>query len=140
MLVSVVFQNFKFLKVSERSIECLLCNKTFFFLKEIKLDMKEKLLRQEAKEAQILSEKRLTKENLTEQLKLTEETGRREIEKLKMQYAIDHSNSTVAELNGKLKSSELMIERLNQIIGESKGDREKLSRVQVALNFYLNVI
>jgi len=106
-----------------------------FFLKEIKLDMKEKLLRQEAKEAQILSEKRLTKENLTEQLKLTEETGRREIEKLKMQYAIDHSNSTVAELNGKLKSSELMIERLNQIIGESKGDREKLSRVQVSFEF-----
>ena len=97
--------------------------------------MKEKLLRQDAKEAQILSEKRLTEENLIEQLKLTEESGRREIEKLKMQYAIDHSNSTVAELTAKLKSSELMMQHLNQLVGESKSDREKLSRTHVSYQF-----
>lgn len=58
-------------------------------------------------------------------------THEREIEKLKMQYAIDHSNSKVAELNGKLKSCELMIQHLNQRVDDSKEDREKLSKCKV---------
>ena len=53
------------------------------------------------------------------------------MEKLKMQYAIDHSNSKVAELNGKLKSCELMIQHLNQRVDDSKEDREKLSKCKV---------
>ncbi|XP_066915883.1 centrosomal protein of 162 kDa-like isoform X2 [Clytia hemisphaerica] len=100
-------------------------------VEELYLDVKEKQIRQEAREAQILSEKRQFEEQFAERMRTDQLTHEREIEKLKMQYAIDHSNSKVAELNGKLKSCELMIQHLNQRVDDSKEDREKLSKCKL---------
>ena len=49
-----------------------------------------------------------------------------------MEFAIEHSNSKVAELEGKLKSNELVVEHLKCQLDECKGDREKVEKAQVS--------
>ena len=50
-----------------------------------------------------------------------------------MQYAVEHSNSRVAELSGKLKSGELMIQYLNERLDQSKYDSDQLSKCKVKI-------
>lgn len=98
--------------------------------------MKEKQLQHDAREAEILSENRKLHEGLTEQLKTVEETHQMKLEKLRMAFAIEHSNSKVAELNGKLNSNGLIIQHLKGQLDESKADKEKLERVKVRVFVY----
>lgn len=95
------------------------------------MDVEEQSVRHEARKAQLLAEIRESKEKFSEQISDTEATFHRQSEKLQMQYAVDHSNSRVAELIGKLKSCELMIQHLNERLEDSKYDRDQFSKCKV---------
>lgn len=80
----------------------------------------------------MLSEQRKAHEQLTDQLKLTEDSHQMKLEKLRMEFAVEHSNSKVAELNGKLKSNELIIEHLKKQLEENKLDKETIEHKKVS--------
>ena len=101
------------------------------FLQELQLDVREKDVRHEAREAQLIAEKRQFEEQLAERLASVETEHERQLDKLRMQHVVEHSNSRVAELAGKLKSCELMIQHLNERLEDSKHDREQLSKCKV---------
>lgn len=77
-------------------------------------------------------------EEYEEQAKLVEESHKMELEKLKMNFIVEHSNSKVAELSGKIKSYELMVEHLKESLEQAKEDRESLSVAKVCC--FLNLL
>lgn len=88
----------------------------------------------------MLSENRKLHEGLTEQIKTIENTHQMKLEKLRMEFAIEHSNSKVAELNGKVTSNELIIRHLKGQLEESKVDKEKLEHTKVKCFNYLLIL
>nr|XP_047129830.1 centrosomal protein of 162 kDa isoform X1 [Hydra vulgaris] len=95
-------------------------------VEELLLLCEEKRLKYEAMEAELFRDKRNMEEQYEDQIQKILNEHDAEIRMLKMNYVIEHSNSKVAELNGKVESGELMITHLKGIVEELKEDQEKL--------------
>ncbi|XP_065645173.1 centrosomal protein of 162 kDa isoform X4 [Hydra vulgaris] len=95
-------------------------------VEELLLLCEEKRLKYEAIEAELLRDKRNMEEQYEDQIQKILNEHDSEIRMLKMNYVMEHSNSKIAELNGKVESGELMITHLKGIVEDLKEDQEKL--------------
>ena len=84
-----------------------------------------------------MNQTRHATETYEDKIKTMSQNHLQELEKMKHHYILEHSNSKVAELNGKIASYELLNEHMKNTLEEAKLDRKKLddARVRTALLF-----
>ena len=87
----------------------------------------------EAKAAKSMNETRHVTETYEDKIKTMSQNHLQELEKMKHHYILEHSNSKVAELNGKIASYELLNEHMKNTLEEAKLDRKKLDDARVII-------
>lgn len=112
----------------------------FLYLQELQLEVEEKRLKVEAINANALSDERKLRESFEEHIKVTKDSYEKKLEKQKLDYIVEHSNSKVAELNGKLHSYEILQEHMKGVIEEAKQDRKKLEQAKVRIERILSKV
>lgn len=118
-------------ELNEKYIKLLNHNKHLqVTIQELQLEVEEKRLKVEAINANALSDERKLRESFEEQIKLMKDSYEKKLEKQKLDYIVEHSNSKVAELNGKLRSYEILQEHMKGVIEEAKQDRKKLEQAK----------
>lgn len=93
------------------------------YIDEIQIESEQRRLRYEAIDAQSQSEVRTLTEKYEEEKVKSEENFQRVIEKMKVDFAVEHSNSKVAELNAKVTGLELMMEHMKAMLEETRVER-----------------